>query len=108
MGKAFAAAAPVMRWQVAAVTLAVLALPLEPMMISLGRAGWVVCVQVTALAAFVGVLWLLAPGLGLIGAGAALVTAEAVLGGGLLLALTRHNGWSPRALGRAPAMVAAE
>lgn len=108
MGEAFAAAAPVMRWQVAAVTVAVLALPLEPMMISLGRAGWVVAVQSVAILAFIGVLCLLAPVMGLTGAGAALVAAETVLGGGLLLALTRHNGWNPRNLGAAPAMAPAE
>jgi O-antigen/teichoic acid export membrane protein len=108
MGKAFVAAAPVMRWQLAAVTLAVLVLPMEPMMISLGRAGWVVCVQAVALAAFVGVLYALAEPLGLIGAGAALVAANVVLGGGLLLALSIHNGWRPRVPVLTPAMAPAE
>lgn len=108
MGKAFLAAAPVMRWQVAAVTLAVMALPLAPMLISLGRAGWVVGVQVAALVTFVGVLYALAAPLGLIGAGAALIAAEAVMGGGLLVALARHNGWRLRDIGRSPAMVPAE
>lgn len=108
MGEAFAAAAPVMRWQLAAVTIAVLALPLEPMMISLGRPGWVVAVQSAAIMTFVGMLCLLGPIMGLTGAGAALVAAEAVLGGGLLAALMRHNGWNPRDLGRAPAMAPAE
>lgn len=101
MGRAFAAAAPVMTWQVAAVTVGVFALPLEPMLISLGRAGSVVCVQIAAVLAFIGVLYGLAPEFGLLGAGAGLVMAESVLGGGLLIALLRHNGWSPRALLRA-------
>ncbi len=108
MGKAFAAAAPVMTWQVAAVTLGVFALPLEPMLISLGRAGSVVCVQIAAVLAFACVLYVLAPQFGLIGAGAGLVMAESVLAGGLLIALLRHNGWSPRDLGRAPALAPAE
>ncbi len=107
MGSAFAAAAPVMTWQVAAVTLGVFALPLEPMLISLGRAGSVVCVQIAAVLAFVGVLYGLAPQYGLLGAGAGLVMAESVLGGGLLIALLRHNGWSPRALLRNPALALA-
>ncbi len=108
MGRAFAAAAPVMTWQVAAVTLSVFALPLEPMLISLGRAGSVVCVQIAAVMAFVCVLYGLAPRFGLLGAGAGLVMAECVLAGGLLIALLRHNGWNPRALLRAPMMVPAE
>ncbi len=107
MGREFAAAAPVMTWQVAAVTLGVFALPLEPMLISLGKAGSVVCVQVAAVLAYVGILWLVAPSFGLVGAGAGLVIAEGVLGGGLLFVLLRHNGWRPRRA-VAPAMVAAE
>jgi O-antigen/teichoic acid export membrane protein len=92
-----------MTWQVAAVTLGVFALPLEPMLISLGRAGSVVCVQIAALLAFIGGLYGLTPQYGLLGAGAGLVMAESVLAGGLLIALLRHNGWSPRTLLRAPA-----
>jgi O-antigen/teichoic acid export membrane protein len=88
------------------VTLGVFALPLEPMLISLGRAGSVVCVQIAAVLAFGAVLYGLAPQFGLIGAGAGLVMAESVLAGGLMIALLRHNGWSPRDLLRAPVALA--
>ena len=87
MGKEFAPAASVMTWQVAAATVGVLVLPLEPMLISLGRAGAVVCVQLAVCAAFFGAMQLLIPPFGLTGAGIGLLGAELALGAGLLLVL---------------------
>ena len=69
-----------MTWQVAAVTIGVLALPLEPMLISLGRPGAVVAVQISVCLSFLGALQLLLPAFGLSGAGAGLVAADLALG----------------------------
>ncbi len=102
MGKEFAPAAAVMTWQVAAATIAVFALPLEPMLISLGRAGAVVLVQLTVCLAYLGALQLLVPAFGLTGAGAGLVVAEIALGAGFLTFLLRRRPWPPVAVEPTP------
>ena len=85
MGKAFAAAGPVLTWQTGAAVISIWALPLEPMLISTGRAGQALTARLVVSALY---LALLAPAitrLGLIGVGVTSVVAEALLGAGMML-----------------------
>jgi O-antigen/teichoic acid export membrane protein len=90
MGKAFAPAGAVMNWQVAAAVVGIFALPLEPLLISLGRAGAVVRVQLCVGVAYLAALPFLLSHVGLVGAGAGLVATETALGLGLLWFLLRR------------------
>jgi O-antigen/teichoic acid export membrane protein len=92
MGDAFAPAAAVMTWQVAAAVIGVFALPLEPMLISLGKPGRAVRVRLVVSAAFLAALPFLTTRFGLAGAGAALVGAAAALALGMLLFILRESG----------------
>ncbi len=92
MGKGFASAADVMTWQVAAAVIGVFALPLEPMLISLGKPGLAVRVRLVVSAAFLAILPFLVARFGLIGAGAGLVAAAAALALGMLYFMLRENG----------------
>lgn len=92
MGKAFAPAAGVMTWQVAAAVIGIFALPLEPMLVSLGKPGRAVWVRLAVSAAFLIALPFLVRAFGLTGAGAGLVGAAAALALGLLWFILRENG----------------
>ncbi len=92
MGQAFAPAAGVMTWQVAAAVIGIFALPLEPMLVSLGKPGRVVWVRLAVSAAFLVALPFLVRAFGLTGAGASLVGAAAALALGLLWFILRENG----------------
>jgi O-antigen/teichoic acid export membrane protein len=92
MGKAFEPAANVMTWQVGAAVIGVFALPLEPMLISLGKPGLAVRVRLAVSAAFLAILPFLVTQFGLIGAGAGLAAAAGALALGMLWFILRENG----------------
>jgi len=87
MGKAMAPAGAIMTWQVGAAVIGVFALPLEPMLISFGRASGVARVQLVVAATFLAALPFALHRFGLTGAAAGLVVAEAALTAGLLWVL---------------------
>lgn len=89
MGEAFAPAAPTMIWQVAAAVIGVWALPLEPMLVSMGRPGDVVRVRLIVAVVFLLALPPVIERYGLEGGGAVLVAAAAATALGLLLRLRR-------------------
>jgi O-antigen/teichoic acid export membrane protein len=89
MGDAFAAAAPTMIWQVGAAVIGVWALPLEPMLVSMGRPGAVVRVRLIVAAVFLVALPPVIDRYGLEGGGAVLVAAAAATALGLLVSLRR-------------------
>lgn len=92
MGPGFAPAATVMTWQVGAAVIGILALPLEPMLISLGKPGLAVRVRLVVGALFLAILPLLVTRFGLIGAGAGLAAAACALALGMLWFILRENG----------------
>lgn len=92
MGKPFAAAAGIMTWQVAAAAIGLLALPLEPMLVSLNQAGAALRVRVVVCALYLLALVPLIKNLGLSGAGAALVAAAAAMALGMFLTLRQSLG----------------
>lgn len=87
MGKPFAAAAPIMTWQVAAAAIGILALPLEPMLVSMDKAGVALRVRGVVCAVYLLALVPVIRALGLTGAGAALVAAAAAMAVGMFWAL---------------------
>ncbi|MGR4864426.1 lipopolysaccharide biosynthesis protein [Caulobacter sp. LARHSG274] len=89
MGKPFAAGAGIMTWQVAAAAIGVLALPLEPMLVSLNRAGVALRVRFLVCVVYLAALVPVIKSLGLTGAGVALVGAAAAMAAGMFLALRR-------------------
>ncbi|WP_309643859.1 lipopolysaccharide biosynthesis protein [Phenylobacterium sp.] len=89
MGADFAPAAPTMIWQVAAAVIGVWALPLEPMLVSMGRPGLVLRVRLVVAVAFLIVLPPIVAAHGLPGAGAALVGASLALALGMLWSLRK-------------------
>jgi MYXO-CTERM domain-containing protein len=95
MGPAFAGAAGVMVWQVAAAVIGIWALPLEPMLVSLGRPGDAVKVRIVVAAALLAALPWLVEGFGPTGAGAGLVAAMAALGLGMFFMLQRRRAGGP-------------
>jgi O-antigen/teichoic acid export membrane protein len=72
--------------------IAVFALPLEPMLISLGKPGRAVRVRLIVSLAFLAALPFLIERFGLIGAGAGLVGAAAALALGMLWFILRESG----------------
>jgi O-antigen/teichoic acid export membrane protein len=98
MGPGFAPAGVVMTWQVGAAVIGVFALPLEPMLISLGKPGLAVRVRLTVGALFLAILPWLVTSFGLIGAGAGLVAAAGALALGMLWFILRENGNRPGAV----------
>lgn len=78
-GNAAQGAYPILLWLGAAALLELWAFPLEPALVSMGRAGMALGVRVVAIVVFVPVLYLLTGSLGLIGAGVATVLASAIL-----------------------------
>lgn len=89
MGQAFAPAAPTMIWQVAAAVIGVWALPLEPMLVSMGRPGAAVRVRLIVAVAFLAILVPALQTYGLQGGGAVLVGAAGATAVGLLLSLRK-------------------
>jgi O-antigen/teichoic acid export membrane protein len=73
----------------------VFALPLEPMLISLGKPGLAVRVRLTVGALFLAILPWLVTTFGLIGAGAGLVAAAGALALGMLWFILKENGNRP-------------
>jgi O-antigen/teichoic acid export membrane protein len=92
LGQGFGPAASVMVWQVAAAVVGIFALPLEPMLISLGNPGAAVRVRLVVSVAFLLAMPVLAGRYGLTGAGAGLVGASTALAVGMLLFILRENG----------------
>ncbi len=97
MGPAFEPAATVMNWQVGAAVIGVFALPLEPMLVSLGKPGAAVRVRLAVSAAFLATLPFLVETFGLIGAGAGLAAAASALALGMLWFILKENGSRPAA-----------
>jgi O-antigen/teichoic acid export membrane protein len=91
MGTDFAPAAALMTWQVGAAVIGVFALPLEPMLISLGHPGSAVRVRIVVSVCYLAALPLIVQHFGLIGAGVALVCAAAALAVGMLGMLLRRG-----------------
>jgi O-antigen/teichoic acid export membrane protein len=87
MGQAFVAASDVMTWQVAAAAVGVLALPIEPMLVTLGAAGAAMRVRLAVCLAYLAVLIPLIEAFGLAGAGAALLAAMILMTGGMFFKL---------------------
>jgi O-antigen/teichoic acid export membrane protein len=102
MGKAFEPAANVMTWQVGAAVIGVFALPLEPMLISLGKPGAAVRVRLLVSALFLAMLPFLVTQFGLIGAGGGLAAAAGALALGMLWFILRENGIRQAAATPAP------
>lgn len=92
MGPAFSSAADVMTWQVGAAVIGICALPLEPLLISLGKPWAAVRVRLIVGLAFVVALPFLIGRFGLIGAGAGLAAAAGALALGMLWSILRENG----------------
>lgn len=92
LGREYAPAATVMTWQVGAAVIGVFALPLEPMLISIGKPGAAVRVRLGVAALFLALLPFLISQFGLIGAGAALAAAAGALALGMLWFILRENG----------------
>jgi|KBSSwiStaDraftv2_1062776.scaffolds.fasta_scaffold09979_5 O-antigen/teichoic acid export membrane protein len=95
LGESFEAGAGVMTWQVAAAVIGIWALPLEPMLVSLGRPGDVLKVRLVVCVALLAVLVPVTRAFGLAGAGAALVCAMVGLAVGMFLMLQRNAGAAP-------------
>ena len=91
MGPAFGAAAGTMTWQVAAAVIGVWALPLEPMLVSMGKPGAALRVRLVVAATFLVVLGPLVEAFGMSGAGAGLVIASLGMGLGMLWSLIRNG-----------------
>ncbi|MET0272973.1 MAG: lipopolysaccharide biosynthesis protein, partial [Phenylobacterium sp.] len=92
MGPAFAQAAAIMTWQVAAAVIGIWALPLEPMLVSLGRPGDALKVRLVVSAVLLATLPWVIGSFGLTGAGAALVAAMGALAAGMFAMLQRRAG----------------
>ncbi|WP_454760464.1 lipopolysaccharide biosynthesis protein [Caulobacter segnis] len=90
MGPAFAAAAGVMNWQVAAAAVAILSLPLEPMLVSMRAAGAALAVRLVVVIAYLAALAPLINAFGLTGAGAALVASALAMAVGMYF-MARHR-----------------
>ena len=95
LGESFGAGAGVMTWQVAAGVIGIWALPLEPMLVSLGRPGEALKVRLAVAAVLLMVLAPVIKAYGLNGAGAALVCAMLALAVGMFLMLQRKTGKPP-------------
>jgi O-antigen/teichoic acid export membrane protein len=92
MGDGFADAADVMTWQVAAAVIGIWALPLEPMLVSLGRPGDALKVRLVVSVAMLAALVPVVERFGAQGAGAALVVGMSTMGLGMFLMLQRKAG----------------
>jgi O-antigen/teichoic acid export membrane protein len=91
LGKAFAPAADLMTWQVCAAAIGVFALPLEPMLVSLGRPGTAVFVRVVVGAIYLAFLPQMIRHFGAHGAAIALAISAAALAVGMLIFVVRES-----------------
>lgn len=87
MGAEYAPAAGIMTWQVAAAAISIMALPVEPMLVSMHAAGAALRVRIVVVAAYFAALVPLLQVFDLTGAGAALVLAMTAMGIGMFLTL---------------------
>ncbi len=87
MGEAYVGASGVMTWQVTAAAIGVLALPLEPMLVSMRAAGAALRVRMVVSVVFLLALAPLVKLFGMNGAGAALVGAAIAMAIGMFLTL---------------------
>ena len=87
MGEAYVGASGVMTWQVTAAAIGILALPLEPMLVSMRAAGAALRVRAVVSGLFLLALVPLVKIYGMNGAGAALVGAAIAMAIGMLLTL---------------------
>jgi O-antigen/teichoic acid export membrane protein len=81
-----------MVWQVAAAVIGIWALPLDPMLVTLGRPGDSLKVRLVVAGALLAGLPFMIGRFGITGAGAALVAAMAALAAGMLFMLRRQSG----------------
>lgn len=95
LGQGFAAAAEVMTWQVGAAVIGILALPLEPMLVSLGHAGSALKVRLVVSGAYLLALAPIVEHYGEVGAAASLVVSAVLMALGLLWVLVRHMRAQP-------------
>ncbi len=79
IGPEFAAAAPIMLWLVAAAAISILALPLEPLLISTGRPSVALATRAGVTLVYLPILMLALRDIGLLGAGYAAVAATVLL-----------------------------
>jgi len=92
MGKAYVGAAGIMTWQVAAAAIGILALPLEPMLVSMRAAGAALRVRIVVSSLFLLALVPLIRTMGLSGAGLALIGAALAMATGMFLTLRAQLG----------------
>jgi O-antigen/teichoic acid export membrane protein len=95
LGESFGDGAGVMTWQVAAAAIGILALPLEPMLVSMRAAGAAMRVRLVVSVVFLIALAPLIKTYGLNGAGAALVGAALAMAIGMFLTLRARLAQSP-------------
>jgi O-antigen/teichoic acid export membrane protein len=91
MGAGFVSAAGVMTWQVAAAVVDLAAVPLEPMVISLGQASATVKIRVVVAVAYAAALPFLVEWGGLYAAGGGLVATSIAIAGGMFWLLLRQR-----------------
>ncbi|WP_240609523.1 lipopolysaccharide biosynthesis protein [Phenylobacterium deserti] len=94
LGAGFESAASLMTWQVAAAVVGLIALPLEPLVISLGHAGAAVRVRVVVAVCYAIALPPLVRRFGVEAAGASLLAASIALALGMLVLVLRRRGRS--------------
>jgi O-antigen/teichoic acid export membrane protein len=87
LGPDFAPAGDIMVWQMAAAAVGIWSLPLEPMLVSLGRPGDVVKVRIVVSVVMLASLPAAIQAFGLTGAGASLLAAMAAMAAGMYLLL---------------------
>ena len=95
LGESFGDGAGVMTWQVAAAAIGIMALPLEPMLVSMRAAGAAMRVRLVVSVVFLIALAPLIKTYGLNGAGAALVGAALAMAIGMFLTLRARLAQSP-------------
>jgi O-antigen/teichoic acid export membrane protein len=95
MGRAFAPAAELMTWQVAAAAIALFALPLEPMLVSQGRPGAALAVRLVVSLAFLAALPVIIDMFGARGAAIGLIAAAVAMALGNLGMLLRRRRMRP-------------
>jgi len=83
MGPQFAPAAALMTWQVGAAVIGLVALPFEPMLVSMGRAGTALWVRLVVCVAYLAVLAPVVTRFGALGAAVTLVIASAAMALGM-------------------------
>ena len=85
MGPQFTQAATLMTWQVGAAVIGLVALPFEPMLVSLGRAGTALWVRLLVCVAYLALLGPVVTRYGALGAAVALVIASALMALGMFV-----------------------